>query len=87
MEKRSYAWLLEDPDMSAKAEMVTGFIGEQVPWGLNPECVEHAAHHLACAIEANPNCEPLWKAFVILDELIDRWEEFDAVNKESEGGS
>ena len=65
-----------DDDMRRRYDTVYEFLAnEGTRCGVDKTYIIAALHHVGEALHMNTQSESLWKAYVLLDVLIDRWDE------------
>lgn len=70
------AELFAEADMRRRYETAYEFLANDgAQCGLSKDYMLLALHHIGEALHMNTQSEDLWKAYVLLDVLIDRWDE------------
>lgn len=77
--------LFSDEDMRRRYETAYEFLANGgAQCGLSKDYMLSALHHIGEALHANTQSESLWKAYVLIDVLVDRWDECVSVFTEEE---
>ena len=77
--------LFSSDDMRIRWEATYEFLADDgVACGLNKDYLIEALGYLGGALRVHGSCEGLWKAYVMLDVLIDRWGECFSILKDEE---
>ncbi|MFN9952044.1 MAG: hypothetical protein ACK55I_03025, partial [bacterium] len=77
--------LFSDEDMRRRYETAYEFLANDgAQCGLSKDYMLSALHHIGEALHTNTQSESLWKAYVLIDVLVDRWDECVSVFTEEE---
>jgi hypothetical protein len=79
--------LFSDEEMKGRWKAVYDFLcSDGACVGIDKDSMLRVLAHMGEALHSHPANESLWKAFVLVDVLIDTWDECVAVFKEEEVG-
>ena len=77
--------LFASEEMKMRWQTVYEFLGSDgAGVAIDKDFMLRVLHHLSQALTINSTNESLWKAFVLVDVLVDRWDECVAIFKEEE---